>query len=71
LIAALHPDDVVIGGGNEKKLKILPPGCRAGNNKNAFLGGFRLWQGADSKDELWARDGELPAKDSVVEGRNA
>ena len=44
LIAALEPDDVVLGGGNVKKLKELPPGCRAGNNANAFLGGFRLWQ---------------------------
>jgi len=43
LIAALNPDDVVIGGGNAKLLKELPPGCRAGNNANAFLGGFRLW----------------------------
>jgi len=44
LIAALHPDDVVIGGGNVKKLKELPPGCRAGDNANAFIGGFRLWE---------------------------
>ena len=44
LIAALEPDDVVLGGGNVKKLKELPPGCRAGDNANAFLGGFRLWQ---------------------------
>ena len=44
LIAALEPEDVVLGGGNVKKLKELPPGCRAGNNANAFLGGFRLWQ---------------------------
>jgi polyphosphate glucokinase len=44
LIAALEPDDVVIGGGNAKKLKHLPPGCREGNNNNAFLGGFRLWE---------------------------
>jgi polyphosphate glucokinase len=44
LIAALEPDDVVLGGGNVKKLKGLPPGCRAGDNANAFLGGFRLWQ---------------------------
>jgi polyphosphate glucokinase len=43
LIAALEPDDVVLGGGNVKKLKVLPPGCRAGDNANAFLGGFRLW----------------------------
>jgi polyphosphate glucokinase len=44
LIAALEPDDVVLGGGNVKKLKELPPGCRAGDNANAFLGGFRLWE---------------------------
>jgi polyphosphate glucokinase len=44
LIAALEPDDVVIGGGNAKELKELPPGCRAGDNANAFLGGFRLWE---------------------------
>jgi polyphosphate glucokinase len=44
LIAALEPDEVVLGGGNVKKLKNLPPHCRAGDNNNAFLGGFRLWQ---------------------------
>jgi polyphosphate glucokinase len=44
LIAALEPDDVVLGGGNVKKLKELPPRCRAGDNANAFLGGFRLWE---------------------------
>src|SRR5208337_408707 len=43
LSAALQPNDIVLGGGNVKKLKELPPGCRAGNNANAFLGGFRLW----------------------------
>jgi polyphosphate glucokinase len=43
LIAALQPEDVVLGGGNVKKLKELPSGCRAGANANAFLGGFRLW----------------------------
>ena len=43
LVAALEPDDVVIGGGNVKVLKELPAGCRAGENANAFLGGFRLW----------------------------
>jgi polyphosphate glucokinase len=44
LIAALEPDDVVLGGGNVKKLKELPPRCRAGDNANAFRGGFRLWE---------------------------
>ena len=44
LVAALEPDDVVLGGGNVKKLKELPSGSRAGDNDNAFLGGFRVWQ---------------------------
>ncbi len=43
LTAALEPDEVVLGGGNSKKLKELPPHCRLGDNANAFLGGFRLW----------------------------
>ena len=43
LIAALQPDDTVIGGGNVRKLDPLPPSCRAGHNANAFRGGFRLW----------------------------
>ena len=44
LIAALEPDDVVLGGGNARELNELPPGCRLGDNANAFLGGFRLWE---------------------------
>jgi polyphosphate glucokinase len=44
LQAALEPTDVVIGGGNVSKLKELPPGCRAGENANAFTGGFRMWE---------------------------
>jgi polyphosphate glucokinase len=43
LIAALEPDDTVIGGGNVRRLGALPPHCRAGDNANAFRGGFRLW----------------------------
>ena len=42
-IAAFEPDEVVLGGGNVKKLKKLPALCRAGTNENAFVGGFRLW----------------------------
>jgi polyphosphate glucokinase len=44
LIAALEPEDVVLGGGNVKNLTKLPPGCRAGDNANAFIGGFRVWE---------------------------
>ena len=39
---------MVLGGGNVKKLKALPPLCRAGLNANAFRGGFRLWKTADN-----------------------
>jgi polyphosphate glucokinase len=48
LVATLEPNDVVLGGGNVNKLKKLPSRSRAGDNNNAFLGGFRLWQ--KSKD---------------------
>ncbi len=44
LRAALESDCVVIGGGNAKKLDELPSGTRLGNNANAFVGGFRLWE---------------------------
>jgi polyphosphate glucokinase len=44
LSTALQTTDVVIGGGNVKKLKHLPPNTRAGENANAFTGGFRLWE---------------------------
>jgi polyphosphate glucokinase len=41
---ALDADYVVLGGGNNKKLKELPSGARLGSNENAFRGGFRLWE---------------------------
>jgi polyphosphate glucokinase len=46
LTDALAPDDIVLGGGNAKKLKKLPKGCRMGNNAYAFTGGFRLFENA-------------------------
>jgi len=49
LVAALEPDDVVLGGGNVKLLKKLPPGCRMGHNANAFVGGFRMWEEAGDR----------------------
>jgi polyphosphate glucokinase len=40
---ALLPDEIVIGGGRASLLKRLPPLTRRGQNEDAFLGGFRLW----------------------------
>jgi polyphosphate glucokinase len=44
LHAAFQVDEVVLGGGNAKMLRTLPRGCRRGDNRNAFRGGFRLWK---------------------------
>ena len=41
---AFQVDEVVLGGGNVKQLKELPPATRLGSNANAFTGGFRLWE---------------------------
>jgi polyphosphate glucokinase len=41
---ALEPGDMVLGGGNVKRLEELPPGSRRGDDMAAFAGGFRLWE---------------------------
>jgi polyphosphate glucokinase len=46
LAKALEAEDVVLGGGNVKKLDGLPPHTRLGDNANAFSGGYRLWDDA-------------------------
>jgi polyphosphate glucokinase len=43
-VERVHADDVVLGGGEVKNLKKLPEHCRLGDNANAFIGGFRLWE---------------------------
>ncbi len=52
LATALEVDYVVLGGGNARHLKKLPPKARLGDNNNAFLGGFRLWRDRDTKERL-------------------
>jgi hypothetical protein len=51
----LRPEEVVLGGGNVKKLKELPLHCRAGENADAFRGGFRLWEKGDTSGHLRIR----------------
>jgi predicted NBD/HSP70 family sugar kinase len=41
---ALEAEYVVLGGGNAKHIKDLPPDTRMGDNRNAFVGGSRLWE---------------------------
>jgi len=43
---ALLPDYILLGGGNSAHLKALPPQTRLGDNADAILGGFRLWDPA-------------------------
>jgi len=49
LKTALEVDYVVLGGGNARLLKKLPPGSYLGNNANAFRGGYRLWSKARAR----------------------
>jgi polyphosphate glucokinase len=44
LRAVLEAQYVVLGGGNARKLKSLPPKARLGDNRNAFKGGLKLWE---------------------------
>jgi predicted NBD/HSP70 family sugar kinase len=44
LRAATLADYVVLGGGNARLMKRMPPYVRLGDNANAFRGGFRLWR---------------------------
>jgi len=37
-------DYVMLGGGNSKALSKLPPGSELGHNRNAYLGGVRMWE---------------------------
>jgi polyphosphate glucokinase len=49
----LQVDYVMLGGGQTKYLKRLPPGVRLGTNAHAILGGVRLWN--DAKHRLQSR----------------
>jgi polyphosphate glucokinase len=48
LRAAMQAESVVVGGGNAKKLDKLAKGVELGSNDNAFVGGFRMWEGESS-----------------------
>lgn len=44
LRVALIADYVTLGGGNAKQFDELPKGLQLGHNRNAYLGGRRLWE---------------------------
>jgi len=51
---ALDVEYVVLGGGNARLLKELPAHARLGNNENAFIGGYRLWESCE-----WTSSGQI------------
>jgi len=59
LLHAFLADYVVVGGGNAKNTRDLPPGARLGHNLTALRGGFRLW-GVEDVWVLAAPGGESP-----------
>ena len=65
LKAALQVDYVVLGGGNARHLKKLPPGARLGDNANAFRGGYRLWEQAQ-KGKPRGRGVKAPARNETA-----
>ena len=68
LMRAFVADYVVVGGGNAKNVKELPPGVRRGHNLTAFRGGFRLWS-VDDVFVLAAAGEPAPAPVGQVEMR--
>lgn len=70
-MGAFVADYVMVGGGNAKLLKEIPPGARLGHNQTAFRGGFRIWgledvvptQGTDS---ITDSSGEAPKNWSMM-----
>lgn len=65
---ALLPDYIVLGGGNVAHLKRLPPQTRRGDNADAFLGGFRLWERPDRNAARPIGSGAI-ADDGIGTGR--
>lgn len=62
----VQADYVVVGGGNARLLKRLPPHCFPGENSLAFSGGLRLWEGIPrelrgARIEPKGGEDELPA----------
>src|SRR5215469_3981507 len=64
LQAALVCDYVLLGGGNAKFMKNLPPHVILGSNSNAVEGGIRLWQNPEEL-KVVANPAKDPARSST------
>jgi predicted NBD/HSP70 family sugar kinase len=52
---AFEADYVVLGGGNAERMRKLPDGVRRGGNRNAFVGGARIWHSGEGEFSLPVR----------------
>ncbi len=64
---ALQPDEIVLGGGNARRLKHLPPDTRLGDTLAAFRGGLRLWH--DKARSVKVRARLADASDKAEKGK--
>ena len=63
---ALQPDEIVLGGGNARRLKRLPPDTRLGDPIAAFRGGLRFWDDQARSTRTHAR----PADAAETSGKS-
>lgn len=62
-LSTFQVDYVVLGGGNSKFIRLVPPGARIAHNQTAFRGGYRLWQADEIQTHTPTgplRDGKAP-----------
>ncbi|HMF54329.1 MAG TPA: ROK family protein [Edaphobacter sp.] len=62
LMAAMVCEYVLLGGGNAKLIRHLPPHVVVGANSNAIEGGIRLWQSPEERKFVRAVQKDLPAR---------
>jgi polyphosphate glucokinase len=43
----IKPDEIILGGGNSELIDPLPAKCRRVDNRSAYIGAQRLWEGSD------------------------
>jgi predicted NBD/HSP70 family sugar kinase len=59
---SFQPDEIVLGGGNARRLKGLPPVTRLGDDRAAFHGGLRFWDDPRRNAEVRARPSDAADK---------
>lgn len=69
LMAGLVCEYVLLGGGNAKLIKRLPPHVVLGSNSNAIEGGIRLWQSAEERKIIRVPRQDIPTRVNLSQRR--